>query len=1084
MAFFAMLFSQHAAAIEVEGEISTDTVWTRNMSPYIVTGDITVAEDVTLTIEPGTVIEFKKTGSSDGSELIINGTLQALGDENDPILFTIDNKEYYWGHIEFAETSTAWDEENDTGCILRYCIIEYAGNGKVDTPEKAAIRVTSASPLIHSNIIRYSKSDGIRAVSGIQNIIDNRIHDTDTGIKLITPDKGLVQNNYLINNIQGIYVESGADSVEVIENTVTCSSSEGYGSALGINMLFHNNLSSFLWEQIAGPEVALDDATTVTPRFTVPDVGQDEILVFQVTVTDIEGMQAVDTVNINISWENAPPVADAGSNREVEQGDLVTLDGTDSFDPDGGILTYDWIQTSGTDVTAGWTQDSDGKYRSFIAPAPDLGDEENLVFQLTVTDNNGAESLDSVVITVKSPDADNEPPIADAGDVQTGVEGSVITLNGAGSFDPDGTIVSYLWKQTEGGYVDLNNPATPNPDFTAPDVAAEGETFTFELTVTDDNLEKSTATVIVNVIDDDTEEPNHPPVAVATVEPGETVVNEGQTNITLIGSDSYDPDVGDAVSTYLWKQISGPGVVLYGTGSERNFTAPNVKENEQLVFCLTVVDVDGLRSTDTVSVTVNWVNTGPAADAGTDQTVDEGIIVQLDGSGSNDSDDGIFSYNWTQVEGTAVELLNADSQKAIFTAPDVTDDEILVFLLTVTDNSGVTDYDNVHVTVEADNTSPVANAGPDRVVAFGQAGVILDGSASSDPDGTIVSYLWEQIGEETVTLYDATTESPYFTAPAADVFGPSDQFVSLTFKLTVKDDDGQESVDTVMVNVTDDPGATVPVADAGRLQTVNTGAEVILDGSNSYDPELNAQIRILNNSFSYLLIDGLDQDGDENPGNIVGITRGAEANSILVYRENNMENIDGNFSIFLYDWADEDMGLVDLTNNWWGTIIDEQIGDLIYDMEFDSTLPEVVYQPVETLKVENAGSSLSYPPMAKAGEDQTADPDDTVTLNCPDVYDPDQVLSYYWEQTGGIDVVLDNADAAETTFIVPALPDEDEQEDDIEKLKTLKFLLTVTDPYGFFDTDEVVVTINETDAEDDGNDVHSSSGCFISTICR
>lgn len=183
----------------------------------------------------------------------------------------------------------------------------------------------------------------------------------------------------------------------------------------------------------------------------MPDVGQDEILVFQVTVTDIEGMQAVDTVNININWENAPPVADAGSNREVEQGDLVTLDGTDSFDPDGGILTYDWIQTSGTDVTAGWTQDSDGKYRSFIAPAPDLGDEENLVFQLTVTDNNGAESLDSVVITVKSPDADNEPPIADAGDVQTGVEGSVITLNGAGSFDPDGTIVSYLWKQTEGG---------------------------------------------------------------------------------------------------------------------------------------------------------------------------------------------------------------------------------------------------------------------------------------------------------------------------------------------------------------------------------------------------------------------------------------------------------------------------------------------------------------------------------------------------------------------------------------------------------------------------------------------------------
>ena len=149
-AFFACFFSHPAAAIEVEGEILIDTVWTRNMSPYVVIGDVIVAQDATLTIEPGTVIEFKKIGSSDGSELIVNGTLQALGNENAPIVFTIDNKESNWGHIEFTEESVPWDSENDTGCILRYCIIEYAGNGKVDVPEKAAVRATSASPLIQN----------------------------------------------------------------------------------------------------------------------------------------------------------------------------------------------------------------------------------------------------------------------------------------------------------------------------------------------------------------------------------------------------------------------------------------------------------------------------------------------------------------------------------------------------------------------------------------------------------------------------------------------------------------------------------------------------------------------------------------------------------------------------------------------------------------------------------------------------------------------------------------------------------------------------------------------------------------------
>ena len=83
--------------------------------------------------------------------------------------------------------------------------------------------------------------------------------------------------------------------------------------------------------------------------------------------------------------------------------------------------------------------------------------------------------------------------------------------------------------------------------------------------------------------------------------------------------------------------------------------------------------------------------------------------------------------------------------------------------------------------------------------------------------------------------------------------GPSEDFLSLTFKLTVKDDDGQESVDTVVVNVTDDLEATVPVADAGTLQTVSAGATVTLNGSASNDPESNSQTRISENHFPHIM---------------------------------------------------------------------------------------------------------------------------------------------------------------------------------------------------------------------------------------
>ncbi len=1087
------IFIPQAGAIEVAGDITTDTFWNDPLTPYIVTGDITIAEGVTLTIGPGVVVEFQKTGSSDGYQIQVDGTLRAIGEAGRPILFTIDDKAYYWGHIEFTETSTPWDETDDSGCMLQYSIIEYAGNGKVDTDEQASVRCVSASILIENSIVRYGKSDGIRTKGGTPHIMGNRIHDTQCGVKMITPDAGQIQNNYLVNNQQGIYMESGDATVDLSENTIICSSSEGYGSALGVNMVYHNNLSSFFWEQVTGIDVDINDPDAVSPQFTVPDnIPDDETLTFQVTVTDSQGIQAVDTVDVNVTWDNVDPVADAGPDQSAVQGALVTLDGSNSFDPDGGddaTLIYTWSQMSGpTDVTGTWTQDVTGKYASFIAPVPVSGDAEDYVFQLRVADGSGAFSLDSIVVTVTYLDPDNESPVADAGTTQTVTEGDGVPLIGTDSYDPDGVIVSYVWHQTEGESVDLDNPFIPNPSFTVDDVETEGGTFTFQLTVKDDGNKSATDTVVVNIIDSAAGS-NNPPTAEAEAkaegQSGISDVFEDETIVTLDGSGSDDGDTGDSISSYVWKQISGPGVVFYGgtsTGSERNFAPPNVTEDTDLVFRLTVSDSSGLRSTADVTVRVLWINEAPVADPGADQTVGEGLKVQLDGSGSVDEDDGIKSYLWEQVFGTepeedriTVDLFNANSAKAIFIAPDVDKDETLAFALLVTDHEDVYDYgDNVHVTITADNTSPAASAGPDQVVGWSDA---VSFSGSHDPVGSIVSYLWEEVvaagQSQRVELFDATTENPYFTAPAVNP-EPSDPYLPILFRLTVTDDAGNESVDTVIVNVTDTPMADPPTADAGIPQTVSTGATVTLDGSNSIDPDLVSEIQVRENYFLYDIPD----DDDTSPGNIVAMTRGEAANCHLTFEANDIENVDADFSIYLYGWADDDTTEVDLSGNWWGTLEDSEISDLIYDVTFDTTLPEVIYQPFEGAAVPDAGSDLSAPPMADAGEDQTADPDDTITLSCPEVDDTEGVFVYQWVQTGGLAVILDNADTREATFVVPALPDE-EDETDIEDANPLLFTLTVTDPYGFFDTDEVKVTINAADEEDDKGS-HSTSGCFIS----
>jgi hypothetical protein len=92
----------------------------------------------------------------------------------------------------------------------------------------------------------------------------------------------------------------------------------------------------------------------------------------------------------------------------------------------------------------------------------------------------------------------------------------------------------------------------------------------------------------------------------------------------------------------------------------------------------------------------------PTASAGNDQTVNGSNTVSLQGSGT-DSDGSITSYLWTQVGGSDLTLSGTGSDTTSFIAPDVTSQTIYTLRLTVTDNDGNVDSDDVIITVTADN---------------------------------------------------------------------------------------------------------------------------------------------------------------------------------------------------------------------------------------------------------------------------------------------------------------------------------------------------------------------------------------------
>jgi hypothetical protein len=275
-----------------------------------------------------------------------------------------------------------------------------------------------------------------------------------------------------------------------------------------------------------------------------------------------------------------------------------------------------------------------------------------------------------------------------------------------------------------------------------------------------------------------------PPV----VDPGpDQIVKTGST-VTLNGSNSTDKPVG--IASYKWTQVSGPQVTLSNSSKAIcTFKAPSVTGGKLLGFKLAVTNNAGIETSDTCFVNVSANDDPPLANAGQSQTVNPFTIVTLNGMGSSDPDGNVASYQWVQISGPKVEILNAGSNHATFVAPDSGGHgATLVFQLQVTDRFGLTTRDRCTVNVVNSDSPPVADAGPDQT-ALEASAVALDGSGSLDPEGSAVTYRWKQIRGIPVTLSDPSAATPVFTAPFDTGADSSD----LLFMLTVTDASGQLS---------------------------------------------------------------------------------------------------------------------------------------------------------------------------------------------------------------------------------------------------------------------------------------------------
>lgn len=475
--------------------------------------------------------------------------------------------------------------------------------------------------------------------------------------------------------------------------------------------------------RLDGTEIATGPTPTVGPFA----VGSYRIIL---TVTDQAGLQWSDAMSLTVLPPNMPPLADAGPDQTVGGNQSVTLDGLGSSDPEGETLTYSWTldgATVGTSATVTVGPLSVGTH----------------IATLTVTDPQGASASDSVTITVV-----NGTPIAQAGPDVTINHATIVNLDGSGSQDPDGDSLDFLWS-LDGVEIGTGATASVGP--------FEPGTYTIVMTVTDPLGASATDSLVVTVVND-------PPVANA----GSDQTVASSSAVLLDGSGSSDPE-GESL-TFAWS-LGGQQIASGPTPTIGPF-GPGV-----YTIALIVTDSRGASATDSLVLTVT--NTAPLADAGPDLSVQGPVIVTLDGSGSSDPDGDALTYSWS-LDGVEI---------ATGPQPNVGPfaEGSYVFTLTVTDPAGAASSDSVTLTVL--NAPPVADAGPDQTIVTSRSRkrVTLDGSASSDADGTIVSYVWRLDGS---VLGSGVSIRPRLRRGTNTVV------------LTVTDDDGASSSDEVVVIIT------------------------------------------------------------------------------------------------------------------------------------------------------------------------------------------------------------------------------------------------------------------------------------------
>ncbi len=348
-----------------------------------------------------------------------------------------------------------------------------------------------------------------------------------------------------------------------------------------------------------------DSGETVTHKYK--NVGTFTVVL---VVEDNSGNRGTASQTVNVSEGDSPNASFVYSPANPAENETIYFNASESEDPDGDIVSFEWDfgdGTNGTGETVTHQYDSSGSFTVLLKVTDDDGNIDTATQTVSVGDN--ASPVASFFYTPSNP-----------------VVNQVIQFNATESHDPDGTIEQYQWDFGDG---------TPGDTGVLVDHRFSGTgTYTVYLRVTDNSGNTGSASQTVTVSN------NQSPTASFVYSPTSPEVG---VRVHFNASESTDPD--GIITSWRWDFGDGG----HGSGEEVNHT---YSAGGTYTVVLEVEDDSG--NTDSVSKTVTISDTGmPIASftfSPTNPTTSTSIA--FDASGSNDPDGNIVSWFWNFDDGT------------------------------------------------------------------------------------------------------------------------------------------------------------------------------------------------------------------------------------------------------------------------------------------------------------------------------------------------------------------------------------------------------------------------------------------------